>query len=262
MGRVIAALKDHGLYDSTLIIFTADHGDEAGFNGLYNKDRRVSSEAITRIPIIIHPPSGMLSKARAGAVEHAPIENVDIFPTACAIAGVAIPPKVEGRDLSGFLSGANDIDTMRPVFCEDYWKRMLKKDGWKLIFDVEKDSECLMYNMEPDPGQFRNRYHDTACVKRRIELKRELFCFLSKRIFGTFTQFDIDRIEDGLDGKKLLPVLAGSCEHNIPIVHFLRAGAVVQENGKHQILVRFYDDQVLLFPASGEQPMLYYRRKE
>lgn len=262
IGRLLKALSSSGDDGQTLIVFTADHGDEAGYNGLYDKNRRVSSEAVTHVPLIMRPPTGLLKRGLAGTTIDAPIELIDIFPTACAMAGVPIPPGVEGRNLAPALTGRDSFDQQRPVFCEDYWKRMVKKDGWKLVFDMTTESECLLYNMADDPRQLRNHYAQPQHARRRIELKRNLLSFLSQRIFGSYTEFDRDLLQRGMDPDDPIVPPNNWTNDPSPQLCFHRAGIFIKEADKHDLFVPFYPEgQIMLFGPAAP-PRDFHRTRD
>ncbi|NNU34170.1 sulfatase-like hydrolase/transferase [Mucilaginibacter sp. S1162] len=93
-------LKQNDLYDNTIVIFVADHGDFTGQYGLIKKGVEVP-ECLTRIPMIWHGPGIMKNKLPHSA--H--VSNVDIMPTICTMIGAPIPDGVQGRSLWPLLTG-------------------------------------------------------------------------------------------------------------------------------------------------------------
>lgn len=98
--RLVGFLKAKGLYENTVIIFDADHGDYVGEYGLMKKGAGVP-ECLTRIPMIWHGP-GIL---RRTGPHPAHISNTDVMPTLCDMLGVPLPEGVQGRSLWPLLSG-------------------------------------------------------------------------------------------------------------------------------------------------------------
>jgi arylsulfatase A-like enzyme len=269
IGRVVDFLKENNLYDNTSIFFTADHGDEAGNLGLFDKHRGCKSEAITRIPIIIKPVAESICEAVKGNIVAEPIENVDIFPTACALAGINPPSGVQGADLCGFLNGHEVLDPLRPVFCEEYYKRMIKKGHWRLVFDVDDDDKCLLHSLKDDPKQLNNLYKNPEYKLQRIELKRDLFAFLSGNLNGGYSDADVDRVKRGLadDGDYLPLHTINQNGHEGAILYCFRAAAIIRhEHMDYELLVPFYPDgNILLFKIEQnvhEQKNNYRRRKD
>jgi arylsulfatase A-like enzyme len=101
LGRLWAALRDLDMWDDTLIIVTADHGEQLGDHGLLQKvgywEQSYHILGIVRHPA--HPEAH-------GTVVDAFTENIDIFPTVCEAIGVPIPAQCDGLPLTPFLRGA------------------------------------------------------------------------------------------------------------------------------------------------------------
>jgi iduronate 2-sulfatase len=98
LGKVTAALEKHGLLDSTLIIFSGDHGYHLGEHGLWAKTSNFELDA--RVPLIIAPP-----KARhAGTRTDALVELLDLFPTITSLCAVPDAPGLEGTSLVPLLN--------------------------------------------------------------------------------------------------------------------------------------------------------------
>lgn len=250
IGRFLEYLDKSQFKDETIVIFTSDHGDEAGFNGCYNKFRRAVSEAVTRIPLIIRLPAKIQNKRPAGAVCRQPVEMVDLAPTICSLTGLPIMNGNEGRDLKPYLLGKAELPEDRPVFCEEYHSRMIRKNGWKLIFDRQDDRECQLYNMREDPNQFLNHYAEHKFQDIRIELKRELLSFAVQRIHGGYTEGDVERMRRGLDSDDpLLPEHTTLSVRNA--VHCCRCACFIEER-RHKLFVPFYNADMLLFKMSGD----------
>jgi len=121
-GEMIARLKKEGLYDNTIIVVTADHGIALprGKQFLYNEG--------LHIPLIIRWPGTI----KPGTVETRMVSNIDIAPTILALAGLPIPPSMQGKDLLDLanaprryiFAGRDKMDdthdAMRAVRSQDY----------------------------------------------------------------------------------------------------------------------------------------------
>ena len=92
VGRLLEDLKARGVYDRSLIILTADHG-EAFFDHGHWQHSKTLYEELIRIPLIVKWP-GQSPKGRVSAQ----VSQVDIFPTVLAAAGVE-PPPTDGINL-------------------------------------------------------------------------------------------------------------------------------------------------------------------
>jgi arylsulfatase A-like enzyme len=94
IGRLTSALDQAGLADSTIVVFTSDHGEMFGAHG--RKAKNIFYEEAARIPFLIRWPG----KISAGSVCDACLSTVDIMPTVLALIGCKIPEDVKGVDLS------------------------------------------------------------------------------------------------------------------------------------------------------------------
>jgi arylsulfatase A-like enzyme len=99
VGRLLAALDDHGLRDDTFVVFTSDHGMQLGSHGLMYKN--VPYEESMRVPLLVSHPT--LTPGRDDLLLSSP----DIAPTLLGLLGQAdrIPEGTQGRDLSEALLG-------------------------------------------------------------------------------------------------------------------------------------------------------------
>ena len=249
IGRVMTALEELGLAETTTVVFTADHGDEAGYRGLYNKADGVSSEEICRVPLIISP-APCLNAAAPGARCEAPVELVDLYPTLTELAGVEARPGAEGVSLAPNVLRNDPLPADRAVFCEHIHIRSTVHEGWKLGWGDRAD-ECSLFDLAEDPNCMRNLYKrtDELHTRKRIELKRGLLAFLMHRLHGGYSQADADWIEDAFDpgSDHIGPCLCTDVDH---VQHF-RAGAFVQGGGS-RMFVPFYDERpITLFPKGN-----------
>jgi arylsulfatase A-like enzyme/Flp pilus assembly protein TadD len=103
MGKFFRQLKDTGLYDDTVVALTADHGESLGAHGEDTHGIFVYDETI-HVPLVIKLPHG----AAGGKRIEDRVELADIVPTLLGSAGIAVPEKVQGQSLLGFLEPATD----------------------------------------------------------------------------------------------------------------------------------------------------------
>ena len=96
VGRVLAKLKELKLDENTIVLLTGDHGYQLGEHGLWAK--QTLFEEGTHVPLLVAGP-GIQPGVSAGLVE-----QVDIFPTLAALAGLEIPPSVQGLSLQKLIA--------------------------------------------------------------------------------------------------------------------------------------------------------------
>ena len=102
-GRVLATLRQQGLLESTLVIFTADNGYFHAEHGL--ADKWYPYEESIRTPLIVRDPR--MPAALRGQTNDDFTLNVDLAPTFLAAAGIAAPARMQGRDLSALYLASN-----------------------------------------------------------------------------------------------------------------------------------------------------------
>ncbi|MBM3323847.1 hypothetical protein FJY69_10275, partial [candidate division WOR-3 bacterium] len=168
IGALLAKLDQLGIRDNTLILFSSDNGGayEAD-NGPLKGGKTDLHEGGIRVPLIVSWP-GQIPAGRASA---AVAGSVDILPTFCAAAGVAVPNsvKLDGINLLPHLVQGRDISGRGPMFWQlDLYPHMQRHvpkpkpsateavmDGrWKLL---ARDGQPLeLFDLEADVGETNN----------------------------------------------------------------------------------------------------------
>jgi arylsulfatase len=159
IGRMVELLKSRGLYDSTLIVFTADHGDYLGFHHLLLKANHMY-DPVVKVPLIVKFPGGASRGTRSGAL----VNTVDLAPTILRQAGCPRGQGMIGLDLAG--------TEFRPVvFAESAGQRMARTARFKLIVrqPVEKS---LLFDLAHDPLEMENLYGKPEYRKEADDLTR------------------------------------------------------------------------------------------
>ena len=107
IGKVIAAMKEQGLLENTIIVFWGDHGYHLGEHGLWAKTSNFELDA--RVPLIISAPQA----GQRGVQTAALVEMIDLFPTLNGLCGLPAAPGLEGRSLRPVLE--NPAVTVKPA---------------------------------------------------------------------------------------------------------------------------------------------------
>jgi len=164
VGRILEALKQAGLYDNTIIVFTSDHGDMLGGHGLATKGAGTSYEEVYNIPLVVRVP-GLPSRredASAGSgqgAEHL-VSLVDLAPTLLDLCGAEPLPEAQGRSFRAVLEGAADPNDWQDAYAEFfgqrfvYTQRIVWHGRWKYVFSPGGIDE--LYNLASDPHERRN----------------------------------------------------------------------------------------------------------
>ena len=171
VGKILAALREMGVIDRTLIVFTSDHGDMCGEHGRHNKG--IPCEGSARIPFVIHAPG----KITPGTVVHEALGTVDFKPTLLGLLGISTEAKVEGRDASALLSTGKAGDSWKDVtFVRIGQADARSGNGWIAAFTsryklvVSPTTEPGFFDLKQDPNEMINGFH----LPRYRELVREL----------------------------------------------------------------------------------------
>lgn len=146
-GEVLRALDDAGLRDSTLVIFTTDHGP--AFPGMKCGLR----DAGTGVTLLVRPPGGTPGRTCGALASH-----LDIFPTVCDYAGLPPPPHCRGQSLRPALVG-RDWPGHAELFAEVTFhaayepQRSVRTATHKLIRRFDPDRRPVLPNVDDGPSK-------------------------------------------------------------------------------------------------------------
>lgn len=168
VGRMVRLLKQKGLYDNTLIVFTSDHGDYMGHHHMLLKGNYLY-DPLAKVPLIVKYPHGR----EAGQTTDRLVNNIDLAPTLCRAAGCTPAATMQGKDLAADTAG-HDI-----IFAE-YGSRqvMARTKTHKLILAAPKAN--LFFDLENDPHEMTNLYEDPACAPAIAVLEARLTAWRHK----------------------------------------------------------------------------------
>jgi arylsulfatase A-like enzyme len=100
--RILAAIEARGLTESTLVVFSSDHGDHLGDHGIPFKE--TFYESALMVPLIIRGP-GVAAGARCGAQ----VNWLDLHATFLSLAGIEVPDHVQGRNIAALLTEPENL---------------------------------------------------------------------------------------------------------------------------------------------------------
>jgi arylsulfatase A-like enzyme len=188
IGMIVRTLKELGLEDDTILVFTSDHGDMLCSQG-QRKKQRPWDESIM-VPFLLRYPGAH------GRTIDMPINTPDIMPTPLALSGVEIPDTVEGVDFSDIIRGAKEPeDNAALISCPSpfgQWNR--RKHGGREYRGVRTrrytyvrglNGPWLLYDNKQDPYQL-----DNLCNKpEHSKLQEQLENLLSQKLKKTNDEF-------------------------------------------------------------------------
>ena len=157
IGRVLAALQDEDLVDSTVVVFTSDHGDMDASHRMEHKTAFYDEAA--RVPLLIAGPG-----LARGVVDnrHVVSNGLDLVPTFCALVGLEPPEELEGRSLLPLLDAAPAAAWREATPVESDIGQMIVQDNFKYIRYYRGENREQLVDLAQDPGEMRNAVHDAA----------------------------------------------------------------------------------------------------
>jgi len=194
LGRLLARLDELRFSESTIVMFTSDHGYMIGHHGLHAKGNgyRIGRQRGTtprqtrpnmfeesiRIPLIVRWPG----VTRPGLEIPQPVSNLDTYATVLSMLGVNAPAnwKQEGVDLAPLLRGKRFTPHAEIYAQYDLqndaadFMRMIRTGEWKLIrhyFTADADE---LYHLRDDPGETRNLFNDSRHARIKAGLQKKL----------------------------------------------------------------------------------------
>lgn len=182
LGKILEKLKELGLNENTLVIFTSDHGEMLGDHGLHSK--MVLYEGAAHIPLVMRLPA----KIRAGSTVSTPVSHVDLFATILDYLEMS-PHKSDGRSLRDLIEGKVDAG---PDFCVSEWGAskgptlMVRTKEYKYICShcSKFPSIDALYNLKDDPHEMNNLVGmnpEKANYQKQVEqMRARLISWLEK----------------------------------------------------------------------------------
>ncbi|WP_459890689.1 sulfatase-like hydrolase/transferase [Halostagnicola bangensis] len=157
LADLLHTLERDGFLENTVIIYASDHGDMIGEHGLW--DKRAWHDDSTRVPLSVQLPEHRSDDLEPVRVE-TPVSLIDLYPTLCSLANVAIPEEVEGHDLTNSIRTGREPDRA-PVVCdhldpttgETAAYRMVRGDRYKYV--RFKSWPDLVFDMDENPNERR-----------------------------------------------------------------------------------------------------------
>jgi iduronate 2-sulfatase len=174
VGRVLAKLKELHLDDNTIVVLTGDHGYQLGDHGLWAK--QTLFEGATHVPLIVVAP-GVKPGVCAGLVE-----QVDIYPTVAALAGLEAPATVQGRSMKALLDDPSakgkQVVFSTMVAPKNIIGHSVRTDRFRYIEWDEGRGGVQLYDYETDPEELHNLADKPMQAERIARMKSRLAAHL------------------------------------------------------------------------------------
>jgi arylsulfatase A-like enzyme len=203
VGRVVQALKDKGLYENTIIIYTTDHGEHLFEHGLRGKHNMY--EDAVNVPFIISYPKLF----QQNTINNTNVSFIDIMPTLAALINGETPKTAQGISLVDLLTSGTEIPN-RVVYSEfrgaDYTllpkekevpSRMMKKGDFKFIYTHGIISQ--LYDVKNDPDELNNLIFDKKYTKMYQDM---YFQTLVNWNFQQYSPIEVALVKNKITWKK------------------------------------------------------------
>lgn len=179
---LVGMLREAGLLDDTILLFTSDHGDMLGNHNLWAKPPMY--EWAAKIPMILMP-TAACTRIGHHQKDDRLAELRDVMPTLLDLCEVPIPPTVEGHSLAA--------DERRDyLYCEhsegDRAMRMVRAEHYKLIW-YPTGNRVQLFDLREDPREMR----DLAALPDYAAVRRRLTDLLVDELYGS----DLQWVEGG-----------------------------------------------------------------
>lgn len=176
VGRIMDRLKETGLLENSVVIFTSDHGECLGDHGLVEKWTMYDQSV--RVPLVVWSPDRFEGNRTIPALT----QWFDIGPTVLELAGLEPPAKMEAKSLLPFLENDPNAEEREYVFSEHAQDLMLqdldhslmiRSKKYKLIEYVGKDDGQL-FDLEKDPDELNDVWDSPEYEKDKAKLRHDL----------------------------------------------------------------------------------------
>ena len=146
VGALVAAFRARK--PNSVVIVTADHGEEFGEHGGHYHGTSVYEEQV-RVPLIVSAP-GALAPRRIAE----PVQTIDLLPTMLTALDIPKPPRVRGRDLGALLAGHRPEG--KGLALAETEEQTLLAEGTLRLVCARKLGACQLFDLATDPGEMRD----------------------------------------------------------------------------------------------------------
>lgn len=176
IGKLVGYLKEEGLWEDTVFIFTADNGMSMGHHGIFGKGNGTFPmnlyDTAVKVPMIVSCPG----RIPAGSVARGLYSHYDILPTIAGLMGEAPEEGLPGRSFQEIFQGRVPDGRDAVVVYDEYGPaRMIRTREYKYIHRYPY-GENEFYDLEADPGEEVNlaESKDPAVQERIAALKNRM----------------------------------------------------------------------------------------
>ena len=181
VAAVIGMLRARGLWDRSLFVLTADHGESLGEHQYYFQHGWFAYDDCLRVPLLMRAPGFLPAGRRVGRS----VSLIDVVPTILDVLALPVPVEVEGRTLLPLVRGAEQD---RPALAQTYYggegRIALRRGRLKYVFTPPEDTSRPFHSAEDPPGspEAREELYDLGVdpgetqdmSRKRVEVVQEM----------------------------------------------------------------------------------------
>ena len=187
VGRVLDALKELGLAENTIVVFTSDHGYLLGEHHKFQKQHLF--EESTRVPFIVSVP--WMNKQHGKATNHI-TELLDLYPTLADLSGLKAPKSLQGASMVPLLKNPSADEWTKDLAftISRNGGESIRTHNWRFTHWGFGSGGMELYDLRKDPGEFTNlakspKYNKALKkLKAQLESKRREAGYSAKRFGG------------------------------------------------------------------------------
>lgn len=169
VGVLLQELKERGLYEEALIVFTSDHGESLNERGGSGHAHHLHDELV-RVPLIVKPPASSTARETMRARREQLATHIDLVPTILELLGQPPLPGQQGRSLLAPPAPTVAFsETHFPEANHDYLA--LRDEAWKLIYVADED-RFQLYDLAADPREVHNVFRQSG--ERFVDWQKQL----------------------------------------------------------------------------------------
>ena len=186
IGELLDTLRAQGALDDTLVILTADHGEELGEHGLWEHDWHFQSNL--EVPLIMAWPPGLPADKRVAPG----VQLIDVLPTICELLELELPADAAGADPEGHIDGTSLVALARGAAGSVRAFAFAENENFLAVQDTAAEGprfklvvaagvECakalelradsvfpLLYRLDLDPGETRSVLQEYPAEAQRL----------------------------------------------------------------------------------------------
>jgi arylsulfatase A-like enzyme len=179
IGDLVAHMKEGGLMENTVLVFTSDHGEMMGSHGRLPFRKQLAWDESLHVPFLISYPG---IEQKGGSVLQAPLTTPDILPSLLGLCGLDIPETVEGENLAELIlepdpEADRDVLFMNVTPFDVNWNdpsfRGIRTSRY--TYTVSPEGPAILFDHLEDPYQFNNLADSPDYAGLEAQLRESLF---------------------------------------------------------------------------------------